>query len=185
MTRPPHAGRRNEAGRPAPSAHIQDRAVKITRVRVYSVTMPPRTGGYSSGSGFLPHIDTSVVVLVDTDAGITGRGRDLPDRNALRARVFARGGGGYPDRRRGPHRRRPLPRREDQPGMGPQLQRFALPEGAPRHCALGHHGPGDRTARVRSSRRPLARAGTSLPIRAVRCPYLPRGHRRSDARVPR
>ena len=52
--------------------------MKITRVRVYSVAMPPKTGGYSSGSGFVPHIDTSVVVLVDTDAGVTGAGETCP-----------------------------------------------------------------------------------------------------------
>lgn len=52
--------------------------MKITRVCVYSVTMLPKIGGYSSGSGFVPHIDTSVVVLVDTDAGITGAGETCP-----------------------------------------------------------------------------------------------------------
>ncbi len=52
--------------------------MKITRVRVFSVTIPPKSGGSSSGSGFLPHVDTSVVVLVDTDTGITGAGETCP-----------------------------------------------------------------------------------------------------------
>ncbi len=52
--------------------------MKISRVSVYNVNMPKRTDGYRSGSGFNNDDDTSVIVMIDTDEGITGVGETCP-----------------------------------------------------------------------------------------------------------
>ena len=53
--------------------------MKISRIRLYNVNQPKRTGGYSSGSGFKKtRDDTSVIVLIDTDEGLTGAGEICP-----------------------------------------------------------------------------------------------------------
>ncbi len=136
--------------------------MKITRVRVHGVTTPPRTGGYRSGSGFAPRVDTSVVGPVDTNAGPARSERTMRPR-------FGKRLAGIPSVARGfigadPFHVEKINREWD--------RSHQQPEGAPRHRAPGHHGPGDRAAPC--AHLPGGRWPEPVPLRAVRCRHPPR-----------
>lgn len=52
--------------------------MKITRVSVYSVDLPGKGGEYRRTTGFSPGVNTSTIVKVDTDEGISGFGECCP-----------------------------------------------------------------------------------------------------------
>ncbi len=52
--------------------------MKITRVSVYSVDLPSKGGGYRRSVGFSAPVNTSTIVIVDTDKGISGLGEVCP-----------------------------------------------------------------------------------------------------------
>jgi len=65
--------------------------MKITRVRIYRVTMPTTGGGFRRTTGFSPAENTSAIVLVDTDEGITGAGEVCPLGRHYMPGVFTEG----------------------------------------------------------------------------------------------
>lgn len=52
--------------------------MKITRVSVYAVDLPGKGGGYRRTTGFSPASNSSTIVKVDTDQGISGLGEVCP-----------------------------------------------------------------------------------------------------------
>ncbi len=52
--------------------------MKITRINIYAVDLPGKGGSYRRTTGFSPDSNSSTIVKIDTDAGISGVGEICP-----------------------------------------------------------------------------------------------------------
>ena len=52
--------------------------MKNTRINIYAVDLPGKGGSYRRTTGFSPDSNSSTIVKIDTDAGISGVGEICP-----------------------------------------------------------------------------------------------------------